>query len=96
MTALYRADATATLPAQWSAWGYLRRTEIPGVQATYALENRQGQVLLYATTQQGFTLKDYVGRPVCLYGPISYRSDDYLRSRCMTVQHVAVPGKESR
>ena len=53
--------------------------------------HRQGQRLLYVNCQPGMTLRDYVGRTVALYGPISYRSDDYLRAHLLTATHVAVP-----
>ncbi len=84
-------NLTAT-SSRWSPWGLLRRANFDkDGQPVYVLENSRGTALLYATTQTGFSLKDYVGRTVCLYGPIHYRSDDYLRSSYMIVTHVAVP-----
>ncbi len=83
---------TLSYPPQWSQWGILRKAafEKDG-QPVYVLENRQGQALLYAVSEPGKSLKDYVGRPVALYGPLTYRSDDYLRTHFMTASHVAVP-----
>jgi len=81
-----------TYPPQWSQWGILRKApfEKDG-QQVYVLENRQGQALLYAVSDPGKSLRDYIGRPVALYGPLTYRADDYLRTHFMTASHVAVP-----
>src|SRR5205823_121759 len=85
LTTSNQAPQTLTYSAQWSQWGVLRKApfEKDG-QAVYVLENRQGQAILYVTCQPGRTLRDYLGRMVALYGPITYRSDDYLRTHFMT------------
>ena len=36
-------------------------------------------------------LRDYVGRTIALYGPLTYRSDEAIRTHFMTATHVAVP-----
>jgi uncharacterized protein YraI len=97
---LYRTGATAgpgATPApepsapRWSMWGKLRKTSIQtGSQPMYVLENNQGQPLMYATTAASLSLEGYVGRLVCLYGPVSY-GNEYLRAEYMTVSHVALP-----
>lgn len=81
-------------PPQWSTWGYLRRASFDkDGQPVYVLENRKKEPLLYAVTEPGHsqTLTNLAGRFVCLYGPISYRSDDYPRVQFMVVSHFAVP-----
>lgn len=86
------APQIQSYPAQWSQYGILRKApfEKDG-KPVYVLENRQGQRLLYATCQPGMTLRDYVGRTVSLYGPITYRSDDTLRAHVLIATHVAMP-----
>ena len=82
---------TLNYPAQWSQWGTLRKASFDKEGKTsYVLENQKGQTLLYVNSALGTSLKDYVGRTVCLYGPLTYRSDDYLRTHVMTASHVAV------
>jgi hypothetical protein len=79
-------------PSQWSVWGILQPTAFArDGKPMYVLTNKQGQPLLYATIPSGRTLRDYVGKTVSLYGPISYRSDEYMRTHYMTVSHVALP-----
>lgn len=92
-TASFSANnAAQNYPAQWSQYGILRKAPFDkDGKPIYVLENRQGQRLLYVNCQPGMTLRDYVGRTVALYGPISYRSDDYLRAHLLTATHVAVP-----
>ncbi len=56
----------------------------------YALEDRKsGAPLLYVTTSPGFSLQDYIGKTVALYGPVTYRSDETPRMYYMTASHVA-------
>jgi hypothetical protein len=92
MTAFSRTTPSAapgTL-SQWSKWGQLRSTGFDKQgQPVYVLETRQGQVLLYVTTQAGFSLRDYVGKTVSLYGPVVYPSNEYVRVQHMTASHVA-------
>jgi hypothetical protein len=94
-TSLTRPNATPpaaplTQQPQWSVWGQLRQTAFQkdGLPM-YVLENRQGTPLLYVSTQPGFSLRDYIGKTVSLYGPITYRSDEYMRMHYMTASHVA-------
>lgn len=89
-----RVDGTfvSRQPPQWGPWGYLRQTSMnKDGQAVFVLENRQGQPLLYAVPQNGTSLKDYVGRMVCLYGPLTYRSEDWPRVQYIVASHVALP-----
>jgi uncharacterized protein YgiM (DUF1202 family) len=94
-TTQYRTGPGSTAPTmtyapQWSVWGRLRSTTLQrDGQPLYVLESKQGQQLMYVTTQPGFSLRDYVGRSVALYGPLTYRSDDYIRMHYMTASHVA-------
>lgn len=96
-TAFSRTPATTspqviTYPAQWSTYGVLRRAafEKDGLPM-YVLETGRGQVLMYVTSASGTSLRDYVGRTVALYGSITYRSDDAIRTHFMTATHLAVP-----
>lgn len=82
---------TMTYPPQWSVYGRLQSTTLQrDGQAVYVLESKQGQALMYVTTQPGTSLRSYVGRTMALYGPLTYRSDDYIRMHYMTASHVAV------
>ncbi len=77
-------------PPQWTQWGTLRRAVADkDGQPTYMLEDARGKLILYVTCQPGFTLRDFVGRNVTLYGSISYRSDDYARTHVMTATTLA-------
>jgi hypothetical protein len=84
--------ATPVGPQQWSSWGVLHRAnfQLDG-QNLYRLENAKGEVLLYAVPRPGFSLEEYVGRTLSLYGPISYRGDDSRRVHFITAIHVAFP-----
>lgn len=84
---------STTQPPNWSAWGILRRTAFKSNdgQAMYVLENQKGQALLYVTAQSGLSLTNFIGRTISLYGPIMYRSDDYMRSHYMVASHIALP-----
>ena len=86
------APQVINYPPQWSTYGVLRRAafEKDG-QPMYVLEGGRGQVLLYVTSPAGTSLRDYVGRTVALYGSITYRSDDAIRTHFMTASHVALP-----
>jgi hypothetical protein len=85
-------NGVSSQPPQWSQWGKLRRTafEKDG-QWMYVLEDRQGRPMLYVTTTPGTTLQGYAEKTVCLYGTISYRSDNYQRTYYMVASHVATP-----
>jgi hypothetical protein len=77
---------------QWSSWGRLRKTTFQkDGRPMYVLESTKGEPLLYATTSPNLTLESYVNRDVCLYGQITYSSDQYYRNNTMTVTHVALP-----
>lgn len=82
---------TVTYPPQWSSWGVLRKApfEKDG-QPVYMLESKEGRALLYVLTAPGTSLKDYVGRMVCLYGSV-IRTDDHLKTHYLTASHVATP-----
>jgi hypothetical protein len=81
--------------ARWSEYGELRRTafrEADG-RPVYALVDRQGRPALYATPLASFSLEPYVGRRLCMYGPINYNPTE--RCQVMTVSHVApLPGNQ--
>jgi hypothetical protein len=77
---------------QWSSWGRLRKTTFQkDGKPMYVLENTRGEALLYASTSPNLTLESYVNRDVCLYGQITYSSDQYFRNNTMMVTHVALP-----
>jgi len=82
-----------TEPANWSKWGTLRGTtwQVDG-QPVYRLEDANGYPLSYVTTPAGKSLRDYVGRYVCIYGPTVYRGDSALRAQYIVAAQVAVPG----
>ncbi|MBI3411523.1 MAG: hypothetical protein HY040_24610 [Planctomycetes bacterium] len=86
------APQVINYPPQWSNYGVLRRAafEKDG-QPMYVLESGKGQVLMYVTSPAGTSLRDYVGRTVALYGSITYRSDDAIRTHFITATHVALP-----
>jgi hypothetical protein len=97
-TSLYTTtSATRTGPGdatglQWSTWGRLRKTKIlNNGQPVYVLEDGKGRPLLYAATSSNLTLESYVNREVCLYGQVSYWTNNYVRANGMTVSHVALP-----
>jgi hypothetical protein len=74
------APAKAVAPKkdnEESAAGYLRRCglEIEKGKPTYALENRDGSLRLYVTTESGLDLEPYVNRIVELQGVTKSRSD---------------------
>lgn len=84
--------AQRTTAPQWGPWGYLRRTRFTQEgQPVYVVESQRGDPLAYVTTTPNLSLESYVGRLVCPYGTVNYRSDDYLRTNIMTVSHVALP-----
>jgi hypothetical protein len=91
-TTLYNAGAAGLAPAgmKWSSYGVLQKTafQIEGKQM-YRLLDSQGKPILYASPEPGKTLEPYVGQLVALYGPISYRSDEYMRRDFMTVSYIA-------
>jgi hypothetical protein len=75
-------NATAKTPVakkdnEESAAGYLRRCglEIEKGKPTYALENKDGSLRLYVTTEAGLDLEPYVNRIIELQGVIKSRSD---------------------
>ena len=81
-----------TYPAQWSPYGILRATTFTrDGQPVYALVDRQEKNQLYITTPPGKSLRDFVGKTVCIYGPYVYRPDEYIRTPYMVASHVAVP-----
>jgi hypothetical protein len=84
------ASPYVSYPPHWSQVGVLRKAAFnTNGQPTYVLEDRKGSPLLYATCPPGLTLRDFEGRTVALYGSITYRSDDYLRTHVMVASHVA-------
>jgi len=86
------APMTMTQPAQWSGWGWLRRASFDkDGHPAYVLESRQGQPPIYVTTDPGMTLQDYVGKWICLYGPIVFHSEDNPRVPFMVASRVALP-----
>ncbi len=84
------ANGVVTQPAQWSPYGILRQTAFQkDGQPVFALENQQGQTLVYVTTRPGFTLRDYVDKMLTVYGPIHYNAQDMPRMQFVLAQHVA-------
>jgi hypothetical protein len=95
-TALYaanQASSRALVPGQrqWTEWGILKKTNLPPVdgQEVFRLEVN-GQPFAYATAQPGFTLSNYVGRYLTLYGLVSMSPDDSMRLMRVSVQHVSL------
>ena len=83
---------------QWSSWGTLRSTAIkePNGQLVYVLEGLEpGASPLYVTAAPGLILHDHVGEVLCLFGTISYRSDEYIRMNYMVAeQYSPRPGSQ--
>jgi hypothetical protein len=76
---------------QWSGWGVLRKSAIQkDGRQMYVLVDGDGRPLVYAAAEPGKSLERYVGSTVCLYGPIAYRSDEFMRTYFMTASHVAL------
>ena len=76
----------------WSPYGRLRdiKYQREDGQAIYALEDAQGRVLTYVSTNPPKTLQAYLGRWVAVYGPTMYR-DSGVRMQYVVATHVAVP-----
>jgi hypothetical protein len=91
-TALYQTTAQTTGALQWSAWGTLRKTSIPlkDGQPVFRLEDDRGVPVGYAVAAPGYTLETYVGQKCCLYGAVTYRSDDVLRGNVTVVSQIAL------
>jgi hypothetical protein len=81
---------TLKVPA-WSTYGRLRDTKLlsENNQAIYGLEDPQGKIVTYITTNPGKSLQAYIGRTVAVYGPTMYRPD--VRMQYVVASHVAVP-----
>jgi hypothetical protein len=94
-TALYTTNqpSRALVPGQrqWTDWGILKKTSLPPIdgQEVYRLEVNN-QPIAYATAQPGFTLSNYAGRFLTLYGLVTASSDDTVRLMRISVQHVSL------
>ena len=77
----------------WSSYGRLRDLQLKREdgQPIYALEDAQGRILLYVTTNPGKSLQAYVGRTVAVYGPTMWRPDSAVKMQYLVASHVAVP-----
>jgi hypothetical protein len=77
--------------AHWSTWGTLKATSYiqPDGQTLYRIVDGNGTPLEYAVAAPGYTLKDYVGKTICMYGNTTYCSD--ARVNYMIVSHVSLP-----
>ncbi len=78
----YGPRPTEAASSQSAGPGYLRRAWFPidGKQA-YALEDSQGQLLMYVTAQGSLNLDAYIGKNVSLAGSIVYHNQlrkDYI------------------
>ena len=75
----------------WSTYGRLRDTTLKSEngQSIYGLEDAQGKILTYITTNPGKSLQAYIGRTISVYGPTMYRPD--VRMQYVVASHVAVP-----
>jgi hypothetical protein len=83
-----------SLQKQWSPWGILRTAPFTSKegQPMYVIENRQNaQPLMYVTTTQQMSLRDYVGQTVAVYGALNTRTDDYIRMQFIVAEQVATP-----
>src|SRR5262249_53434550 len=96
-TALYNTNKAASarplVPGQrqWTEWGTLQRTGLHAEdgQEIYRLDVK-GEPVAYATAQPGYTLSNYAGRFITLYGMVSASTDDALRLMRISVQHVSL------
>src|SRR6516165_10674328 len=71
-------------PSQWSPYGVLRTTTFTREgRPVYALLDRDQKNQLYITTPPGKSLRDFVGKTLCVYGPLVYRPDEYIRTPYM-------------
>jgi len=64
---------------KWNGPGYLQELQkvfLDG-QVVYSLQDDRGSVLYYVTAVPGLNLKNYVGKRVQLYGPVSTRAELY-------------------
>jgi uncharacterized protein YgiM (DUF1202 family) len=75
----------------WSTYGRLRDTSLKSENGLpiYSLEDTQGKVLTYITTNPGKSLQAYIGRTISVFGPTMYRPD--VRMQYVVASHVAVP-----
>jgi hypothetical protein len=80
-------QAPAASMPRWTDPGYLREAEsrVDGLPA-YRLEDSAGRPRLYVVAGTGIDLRAYVGRPVRLYGPLTWRTE--RGSWLMTVSYV--------
>jgi hypothetical protein len=90
-TAMYASNG-ATGAADWSKWGFLRKTAYKqDGQPLYRLEDERGSPLGYAMAAPSLTLEPYVGQFMTMYGPTAYWSNDSsLRSNYMVVSRVSL------
>jgi uncharacterized protein YgiM (DUF1202 family) len=73
------APPTAAAGGKWNGPGYLQELQkvyLDG-QPVFALQDDRGSVLYYVTAVQGLNLRNYVGKRVQLYGPVSTRPELY-------------------
>jgi hypothetical protein len=95
-TALYTRNDTAVrqlVPGQrqWSEWGTLEKTTLPPIDGQEVFRLKvNGQPYAYATAQPGYTLSNYVGQYLTLYGLVSASPDDSIRVMRISVQHVSL------
>jgi hypothetical protein len=57
----------------------------------YALEDKQGKLLLYVSTLPHLSLRDYLNRSVSLYGTIAPLPGRQLSQEHMVATHIALP-----
>lgn len=79
--------------SEWSVYGRLRDLKLnrEDGQPVYALEDNQGKILTYVTTNPGKSLQSYVGRTISVYGPTMYRPESAVRMQYVVASHIAVP-----
>lgn len=83
------SSKAVTYPPQWSTWGILRKASFEkDGQPVYLLESKERHALLYVMSAPGTSLREYVGRFVCLYGSITYQTDDPLRTHYLMATHL--------
>jgi hypothetical protein len=78
--------------AAWTTYGRLRDTRMTREdnQPIYSLEDNQGRVLTYITTNPGKSLNSYLGRTIAVYGPTMWRPESAVRLQYVVASHVAV------
>jgi hypothetical protein len=74
-----RSETPPTAAGKWNGPGYLQELQkvfLDG-QAVFSLQDDRGTVLYYVTAASGLNLRNYSGKRVQVYGPVSTRPELY-------------------